>query len=78
MYAKLARQRHRLEVYAEKMKGLSPSEKLNRGYAYIEGRKNAPVKSVREVKKGEILSVYMTDGRIRAKIVEIEEEVYGK
>ena len=36
LHRKVEQYRHRFAVYMEQMKGLSPLQKLNQGYAYIE------------------------------------------
>ena len=38
----LQQKRHQFALYVEKMKGLSPLEKLNQGYAYVEDKKGRP------------------------------------
>ena len=72
--------RHRLAIFIEKMKGLSPAQKLNRGYAYVEsgeGKNRSVIKSIHQASIGERLSVYVTDGIIYAKIDGIKEETHG-
>ncbi len=71
---KLRTSRHRLAIYAERMKGLSPLSKLSQGYSYIENSRKENIKSVLQVEKGEILQVYMTDGVVQAKVCGVEEQ----
>lgn len=66
MEGRLRDDRHRLAIAMETMKGLSPIQKLNQGYSYVEREDKAVVRSVCQVKPGDILSVYVTDGVIRA------------
>ena len=47
----LQQKRHQFALYVEKMKGLSPLEKLNQGYAYVEDKKGRPVRQIADVKK---------------------------
>lgn len=66
MEGQLKDDRHRLAIYIEKMKGLSPIQKLNQGYSYVENEDKAVVKSIRQIQPGERLSIYVTDGVIHA------------
>ena len=58
--------RHRFALYMEQMKGLSPLEKLNQGYAYMEdenGQKSSCQKCIEQVQiRSDHLSAYVTDG----------------
>lgn len=74
----LENRKHRLALYAEQMKGLSPLEKLQQGYSYVEGDKGQNIKSVRQVEVGNLMKVHMTDGSVLAHIREIEEMSNGK
>lgn len=69
--------KHRFQIYLEKMKGLSPLEKLNQGFSYVETEENQVLKSISQVKKGDIVSVYVTDGVIRASVDNVKEERHG-
>ena len=63
--------RHILSLLIEKFKGLSPLNKLNQGYVYMENRKGINVKSVSQVEVGEIMDIYLADGKIVAKAKEV-------
>ena len=69
--------RHRMELYLEKMRALSPLEKLSQGYAYVAGEDGRAVKSIGQTQIGEVLEIYVTDGRIRAEVLEKKEERHG-
>lgn len=69
--------RHKMALYAERMKGLSPLEKLSQGYSYVAGEDGKAVKSITQVRQKEELSIYVTDGVIRASVREIREEEHG-
>ena len=62
----LRENRHRLAIAMEAMKGLSPIQKLNQGYSYVECEDKAVVRSICQVRPGDTLSIYVTDGVIRA------------
>lgn len=71
MSAKLQSARHRLELYLEKYKGLSPLGKLNQGYAYVADAQGRTVNSIKQVAEGDAMSVYVSDGRIEAQAVRV-------
>lgn len=75
---KTERYEHRLELYIQKLHGLSPSAKLTGGYGYITGQDGSPLRSVEQAQMGEKLSVYLSDGKIQAQIMEIQKEDAGK
>ena len=66
--------RHRMQIYIEKLKGLSPLEKLGQGYSYtadVHGRK---ITQTGQVKKGDTICVYLSDGRLQAKVTDIQKD----
>lgn len=75
MEESLNKRRHRFALYVEQMKGLSPLAKLNQGYSYVEGNKGENVKSIRQIKPGDKIKIYMTDGSVRAEVEEIAEVI---
>lgn len=72
MEAILNRRRHELALYIEKMKGLSPLEKLNSGFSYAEDEQGRNVRSVAQVVPGEQLTVRVKDGRILTRVTNTE------
>lgn len=76
MNSALEESRHKLAIYIEKMKGLSPLQKLNQGYAYVTDKSGRTVRSIKDTKQGEVLDVYVTDGRVRTQVVDIYKEEY--
>ena len=77
MDRKIEQNRHKLAVYMEQMKGLSPLLKLNQGYAYIENSDAKAIRSINQVECGESLSAYVTDGVIRMTVESVKEENHG-
>lgn len=73
----LERHRYRLAVYGEKLHGLSPATKLNQGYSYVASEERT-VSSIKQVQKGDHLDIYVTDGKIQAKVLSVEQMVHGK
>ncbi len=79
MESKLQIKKHQLAIMIERLKGISPLEKLSQGYAFLEQNidgRSAAVKSIKQVQEGEQLSVYVADGRIQAVVTGIREERY--
>lgn len=68
--------RHRLAIQIEKVNGLSPVRKLNQGFAYVEEADGGVVKSIRQVKMGDELTVYVTDGFIRTSVKAVQKKTY--
>ena len=68
--------RHRLAIQIEKLNGLSPVRKLNQGFAYVEEADGGVVKSIRQVEKGDELTVYVTDGLIRTSVKSVQKKTY--
>lgn len=69
----LREKRHRMAIYVEQMKGLSPLHKLSSGYSYVEDEQGKAIRSIQEVFPEQVLSIQVTDGRIRARVTETEE-----
>lgn len=70
MSDKMKEKRQMLSLYIEKMKGLSPLEKLNQGYAFVQNKEGDRVTHIDQVHEGEFIKVYMSDGYIVAKVMD--------
>lgn len=68
MNRQLTINRHRLELYIEKLKGLSPLEKLNQGFSYVSDAQGRTVTDSGSVELGDELQIYMKKGRITATV----------
>lgn len=77
MENRLTGQRHRLALYVEKMKGLSPLLKLGQGYSYVQTEDGENIRSVSQAEPGELLDIYVSDGCIRAEVRSAQKEEYG-
>ena len=73
----ITKKRHELELYIEKLKGLSPLDKLNQGFSHTSVREGETVTKIAQVEPGETISVYVSDGKIEA-IVEKTEQLTWK
>ena len=69
--------KQRLAISIEKMKGASPLAKLNQGFSYVSSEAGNVVKSIENVKLDDKLNIYMTDGIVRAKVVDTMKEDYN-
>lgn len=68
MILRMKNSRMRLSVDAEKLNGLSPLNKLSKGYGYISDGQGKQVNSVEKVKSGDLLDVYVTDGKMEVTV----------
>ena len=71
MKQKILKDRHRLALYIAKFEGLSPLNKLSKGYALILDKDNKPVQSIDKLTKEEVLTISFVDGDVKAKVEEI-------
>ena len=78
MKRKISDSRHRLELSIERMKGLSPLDKLKQGYSYVSDENGKNVKSSDQVKEGDLLSIQLADGEILARVKKIRKVNRGK
>lgn len=70
MKSVLTRRRHAMQLYIERMRGLSPLEKLSSGYSYMEDEDGRNIRSIEQVNVGDCIAVRLKDGRIRAQVTE--------
>lgn len=73
----LQKNKMRFTVDLEKMKKLSPLEKLNQGFSYVETADRKAVKRIGQVDVGDKLTIYVTDGTIKVCAEETKEERHG-
>ena len=76
MEKKMTLAKQRFVIYIEKMKGLSPLTKLNQGFSYVADMQGNVIKSIDDVKKDDRIQIYVTDGSLKARIEDIQKEVY--
>lgn len=74
----LVKKRHRLDIYIEKMKGLSPLEKLNQGFSYVSEEAGGTVRSIEQVKEGDLLRIQVQDGVLKARVTGKEKREWKK
>lgn len=73
---KIAEKKRLLFIYIERMKGLSPLEKLKQGYSYVSTESGKTLLSVGQVETGDRLKIYVTDGFVEAGVLS-KEQVSG-
>ena len=73
MKRRLVDKRHKLALYIEQMKGLSPLEKLNQGYAYAADGQGRTVNRIEQVSSDEMLNVYVKNGVLITKVIDKHE-----
>lgn len=64
--------RHELALYIQRMKGVSPLEKLNSGYSYVSDESGRNIRSVTQTAPGSMLSIQVRDGKIGALVQYLE------
>jgi len=74
----ITKKRHQLAIYIEKLEGLSPLKKLNKGYALILNSNDKVVNRLNKITVGENIRICVTDGDIIAKVEELTEKVRSK
>lgn len=63
--------RKELAVRIERLKGVSPLDKLNQGFSYVENETGKTVKAIEDVKEGDLLTVQVKNGKIFARTEKI-------
>ena len=66
MEQKLTEKRHELAIWIQRFEGLSPLRKLNGGYAFVSDEGGHAVTEISQIKKGDRISIAVTDGVIEA------------
>ena len=77
MEKKLTLAKQRLAIQIERMKGASPLAKLNQGFSYVSSENGNVVKSIEQVQLEDKLTIYMTDGIVKAKVEDTIKEDYS-
>ena len=68
--------KHLLAIYCEKLKGLSPLDRISKGFAYVTDKKGKPLNTVVQVKKEDDISLILKDGQIEAKVSNVKKGGY--
>ena len=73
MKEKIEQSRGQVAIASQRLKGLSPMERLQAGYAFVTTSSQCVVKQIKQVTVGDQLTIEVTDGTIEATISKIEE-----
>ena len=57
-----------LSVYIERLQGLSPLDKLQQGFSFVEDATGKPVYDIRQVSEGDRVQIHVKNGRILAAV----------
>ena len=68
----LQTKKHTLALYIEKLKGLSPLEKLNQGFSHVADASGRTVTDIDSVQVDDVLQIHVKNGCLRAKVTEKE------
>lgn len=63
--------RHRLELYASRLNGVSPLAKLGQGYSYTEFEDGRHLSDISEVKPKDRIQIYIKNGNMKAEVLEV-------
>ena len=74
MSSRLELEKHRLALCVEKMKGLSPLEKLSQGYSYVQTPEGKNIRSVKQAQPGMKVDIYVKDGSFQAEVISVGKD----
>lgn len=69
----LIQERHRLAILSGRLHGLSPLQKIGKGFGFVTDEAGQRVETVRTLKPGDLLEVRLSDGKVRSKVMETEQ-----
>jgi len=69
---RLTDRKHRLAILSGQLHGLSPLEKLSRGFGFVTDQDGCRVDSVEKLEDGQVLQVQLADGKVTTRVLEIE------
>jgi exodeoxyribonuclease VII large subunit len=70
MNKQLQNYRHQMQLLSTKLEGVSPLKRLSGGYAFVE-KEGKAIDSILQISDGDDLQIYLKDGKIKTKVVEI-------
>ena len=76
MRTKLGQTKHTAALYAERMKRVSPLEKLTAGYSYVSDLQGNNIRDALKLSKGDTVNIYMLHGKVTADVRKIEKKEY--
>ena len=70
--------RKNLAIYIERLRGVSPLDKLSQGYAFVETEDGNNINSIKKVNQNDNISIYVKDGKILARVAKKEDVEWVK
>lgn len=70
--------KHRLALLAGQVENLSPAKKLSQGYSYVADMEGKAVTDAGRVKTGDMLSIHLLKGTLKAEVTEVCDEARGE
>ena len=67
--------RRMLSIRIERLKGVSPLDKLSQGYSFVENEKGKTVNDINAVSIGELLTISVKNGKIKARAEKINSHI---
>ncbi len=71
----LRQKRHLFELYAEKLRGLSPLDKLSQGFSCVTDEEGRTVTDVERIDAGQLLTIHMKNGIVKARVEQKERVI---
>ncbi len=72
MEYRLQKDRHRIQLLAERLEAGSPVRKLSQGFSYVTDQAGHPVTEISQTAAGDEIHVHTLDGKIRAEVIEVD------
>ena len=72
MQGKILDRKYQIGLLAERLDGISPLKKLQQGYSYTELSDGKAFRCLKQVEPGDMFTIHVTDGRVRARVEEME------
>lgn len=73
MEKRLTEAKHHLALASGRLQGLSPLEKISKGFGFLTNQNEHRIESVSDVKVGDPITIRVLDGRVKAVVTEISE-----
>lgn len=74
----MQRKKHQMLLYVERMKGLSPLDKLKQGYSYTMNEQGKTLTEISGTAPGENIRVFVSNGQIHARVETVETVWYAE
>ncbi len=68
MKQRMEQAKGQLELYGERLKGLSPQNKLQQGFSYASDKDGKALVSISQAERGDLITLQVTDGALKARV----------